>query len=133
MKYAVLIARILLGFVFVFFGINSVLHFLPQQMPPGDAGLFLNLLATHKYMNVVALLMIIGGVLLLVGRFVPLGLVLLAPVIVNIFLFHALFEPSGLPIAFVVVILELFLIFAYRYAFAGIFSPGPEAALRPKF
>ena len=129
MKYAILIARILLGLIFVFFGINNILHFMPMHMPPGDAGLFLSLLATHKIMNVVAVLMIVGGVLLLVGRFVPLGLVLLGPVVANIFLFHALFDPSGLPIAIVVVVLELFLIFAYRWAFAGIFraEANPEA------
>ena len=132
MKYAILIARILLGFVFVFFGSNNVLHFMKPPLPPGDAGLFLNLLMMHGFMNVVAVLMIIGGVLLLVGRFVPLGLVLLGPVIVNIFLFHALLEPKGLPIALIVVVLELFLIFAYRSAFAGIFSPGPVVVASPK-
>ncbi|WP_419804402.1 DoxX family protein [Terriglobus sp.] len=131
MKYAVLIARILLGLAFVATGVMNILHLNKQSMP-GDAGLFLSLLSTHGYMTVVALIMLIGGLLLLVGRFVPLGLTLLGPVIFNIFLFHAFFAPSGLPVAILVVVLELFLIFAYRLAFAGIFSSGPEVLGSPK-
>lgn len=131
MKYAILIARILLGAVFVFFGANGILHFLPMTPPPGDAGLYLSLLATHKYMTVVALLMVVGGLLLLVGRFVPLALTLLGPIIINILLFHILFEPSGLPIAIAVVVLEAFLLFVYRASFRGIFSAGPEVLGSP--
>ena len=66
---------------------------------------------------------IVGGLLLLIGRFVPLGLVLLAPVIVNIVLVHVLMDPSGLPMAVVISLLELFLIWRYRDAFAPIFRP----------
>jgi putative oxidoreductase len=61
--------------------------------------------------------------LLLIGRFVPLGLVLLAPVIVNIDLVHILLDPSGLPLAAVISILLVFLIWRYRDAFRGIFRP----------
>ena len=131
MKYAVLIARILLGLAFVATGVMNILHMNKQAMP-GDAGLFLSLLSTHGYMTVVALVMLVGGLLLLVGRFVPLGLTLLGPVIVNIFLFHAFFAPSGLPVALLLVAFEAFLIFAYRLAFRGLFSAGPEVLGSPK-
>ncbi len=131
MKYAILVARILLGLMFLVFGANKLLHFLPMQMPPGDAGLYMSLLATHKILTVVALLEIIGGVLLLVGRYVPLGLTLLGPVVVNILLFHLFFAPSGLPLALVTVALEAFLILVYRVAFYGIFAAEP-IVLRPK-
>lgn len=132
MKYAVLIARLLLGVVFVFFGCNGILHFLKMDVPPGDAGLFLTLLATHKFMTFIALLQVVGGLLLLVGRFVPLALTMLGPIVVNIFLYHLLFTAAGLPVAVVIVILEAFLIVAYRSAFRGIFSAGPEVLGSPR-
>lgn len=131
MKYAVLTARILLGLAMLAAGVMNILH-LNRQSMPGDAGLFLSLLATHGYMTVVALVMVVGGLLLLVGRFVPLGLTLLGPVVVNILLFHLLLAHAGLPIALLVVALELFLIFAYRLAFRGVFSAGPEVLGSPK-
>ena len=131
MKYAILIARILLGLSMLAAGIMNILHLKSQSMP-GDAGLFASLLTTHGYMTVVALIMVVGGLLLLVGRFVPLGLTLLGPVIVNILLFHAFFAPSGLPVALLLVVFEAFLIFAYRQSFAGIFSAGPEVVGSPR-
>ncbi len=131
MRYAILIARILLGLAMVAAGVMNILHLNKQSMP-GDPGLFVSILTTHGYMTVVALVMLVGGLLLLVGRFVPLGLTLLGPVIVNIFLFHAFLAPSGLPIALLLVLIELFLIFAYRLAFRGIFSAGPEVLGSPK-
>ena len=59
--------------------------------------------------------------MLLAARFVPLGLTLLAPILVNIFLFHMLLAPSGLPVAIICVLLEAFLIWAYRRSFEGLF------------
>ncbi|NYF78867.1 DoxX family membrane protein [Granulicella arctica] len=127
MKKAVLVARILLGFVFLFFGLNGILHFLPTPpMPPGDATTFATILMTHKYMSFVALCQVIGGLLLLVGRFVPLGLTILAPILVNILLFHFLLHPEGVVIGLVCTVLELFLLFAYRLSFRGLFDANPE-------
>ncbi len=128
MKYAVLIARILLGLVFVFFGANIILHFLPMQPMAGNAGLFMAGIGPTGYMKVIGLVQIIGGLLLLVGRFVPLGLALLAPVVMNILLFHLFLAPSGIPVALVVVVLEGFLLFVYRASFMGIFAADPLAA-----
>jgi putative oxidoreductase len=93
------------------------LHFIP--MPP-LAGDFSKALMESHYIYVVGLLQVIGGLLLLIGFYVPLGLTLLAPVIVNIFLFHIFLEPSGLPMAIVVSVLLIFLLWRYREAFAGI-------------
>ena len=126
MKYAILIARILMGLIFLVFGANKIIHFIPVSLPPGDPTQFITIMAIHKWLNIVALLEIAGGILLLVGRFVPLALTLLGPVVVNIFLFHALLAPSGLPMGIGLVVLELFLLFAYRLAFRGIFTAGPE-------
>ena len=118
MKIAILLARLLLGIVFVVFGLNAFLHFIPAQPMQGQAGAFVMALFLSGYFYVVAVLQIAGGLLLLSGRFVALGLTLLGPVIVNIMLFHILLERTGLPIALVVSCLALFLLWAYRDRFA---------------
>jgi|SRR5882724_2298244 len=106
MKIAALIARILMGLAFLVFGLNGFLHFIPSgPMPTGAAGQFVGALMTSHYFLVVAGLQFLGGALLLMNRYAPLALVILAPIIVNIFFFHALMAPSGLPQAIVVVIL----------------------------
>ena len=123
MRIATLIARFLLGIIFLVFGLNGFLHFIPNQpMPAGPAMQFLGALSATNYMTVVFLIQIIGGLLLLVNRYVPLALVLLGPVIVNIALFHAFMAPSGLPLAFVVILLWLLVAYSVRSAFGGIFQ-----------
>ena len=121
MKIVTMIARILLGLVFLVFGANKIVPFMPATMPPGVAGQFMGALFVSHVLVVIFLLELIGGILLLVGRYVPLGLVLLGPVIVNIVLFHAFMAPSGLPLATVVVILWLLTAWTVRSAFEGIF------------
>jgi uncharacterized membrane protein YphA (DoxX/SURF4 family) len=124
MKVATIIARILLGLVFVVFGSNIFLHFIP--MPPQKPSLatdFSKALMESHYMYVVGLLQVMGGLLLLSGRFVPLGLTLLGPVIVNILLFHIFLERTGLPMAIVISVLALFLLWRHRANFAGLMKP----------
>jgi putative oxidoreductase len=121
MKVLTIIVRVLLGLMFVVFGSNIFLHFIPMPpLPATLAGDFSKALMESHYIYVVGLLQVIGGLLLLIGFYVPLGLTLLAPVIVNIFLFHIFLEPSGLPMAIVVSVLLIFLLWRYREAFAGI-------------
>src|SRR5947209_3718445 len=122
MKILTIIARSLLGLVFVVFGSNAFLHFIPMPPPQGLAGEFTKALFVSHYFYVVSVLQIAGGAILLLGRFVPLGLTLLGPVIVNILLFHIFLEPSGLPLAVVVSVLALFLLWAYRQSFGGLFK-----------
>jgi putative oxidoreductase len=105
MRIASIIARYLLGVIFLIFGANGFLHFIPMPPPDGVAGQYMGALFVSKLLVVVFLLELIPAILLLAGRYVPLALVLLGPVIVNIFLFHALMQPSGLPMAAVVVLL----------------------------
>ena len=124
MKVATIIARILLGLMFVVFGSNIFLHFIP--MPPQKPSLatdFSKALMESGFMYVVGFLQVAGGLLLLIGRCVPLGLTLLGPVIVNILLFHIFLERSGLPMAIVVSALALFLLWRYRANFAGLTKP----------
>lgn len=122
MKIAVTIARILLGLIFVVFGLNKFLHFIPTPPMSGDIGALMDVMLRHGWLTMVAVFEVIGGLLLLIGRYVPLGLVLLGPVIVNIVFFHISFERSGLPMALVIALLEAFLIYAYRPNFAGVFA-----------
>jgi uncharacterized membrane protein YphA (DoxX/SURF4 family) len=122
MKIAALIARILLGLIFLVFGLNGFLHFIPTgPLPGGTAGQFIGALFQSHYVFVVSALQVAGAVLLLVNRYVPLGLVILGPVIMNIFLFHLLMAPSGLPLAIVVIILWGIVAFRHRQYFSGLF------------
>jgi putative oxidoreductase len=122
MKIAVLIARVLLGLIFVFFGLNGFLNFLHAPVPPGPAGQFFGALYNTFYMNFIFLVQLVGGVLLLSGRFLPLALVLLGPVIVNILLFHISLQPAGLPPGVLAAILWFVVFFGVRKAFAGVFA-----------
>lgn len=124
MKIATIIVRVLLGLMFVVFGSNIFLHFIPMPPPkPSLATDFSKALMESGYMYVVGFLQVAGGLLLLIGRYVPLGLTLLGPVIVNILLFHIFLEPTGLPMAIVVAVLALFLLWRYRSSFAGLVKP----------
>lgn len=129
MKVANIIVRSLLGLLFVVFGSNMFLHFIPMPPPPeGPARDFSTALFVSHYLYVVGALQVIGGLLLLSGRWVPLGLTILGPVIFNILCFHAFMAPSGLPLAIVVSVLALFLLWYHREHFAGIVKP---AVTRP--
>ena len=122
MKIVTTIARLLLGLVFVVFGLNGFLNFISMgPMPSGLAGQFIGALALSRYFWVVAALQVAGGALLLVNRFVPLGLVLLGPVIVNIVLYHVFLNPSGAVLAIVVVVLWGIVFYGHRQYFSGIF------------
>jgi len=122
MKTLTIIVRSLLGLTFVVFGLNAFLQFIPLPPPQGLAGDFMKALFVSHYFYVVAILQIAGGAICLLGRFVPLGLTLLCPVIVNILLFHIFLDRSGLPLAVVVSVLALFLLWAYRQSFGGLFK-----------
>ena len=123
MKILIIIVRSLLGLAFVVFGLYAFLQFMPAPPPQGLAGGFMKALFVSHYYYVIAVLQIAGGALLLLGRFVPLGLTLLGPVIVNILLFHIFLDPAGLAVAVVVGALALFLLWAYRAAFSGLIKP----------
>jgi uncharacterized membrane protein YphA (DoxX/SURF4 family) len=122
MKIAVLVARILLGLVFFVFGLNKIVPFIPAAMPTGDAGTLMGVMFVHHWIVFYGFVEAAAGLMLLTGRFVPLGLTLLAGMIVNIVLFGITLAPSGLAPGLVVGVLELFLVYAYRASFAGILA-----------
>jgi putative oxidoreductase len=122
MKIASIIARYLLGLIFLVFGLNGFLHFIPMPPPKGAlAAQFGGAIFGSHYWIVIFGVQVIGGVLLLVNQFVPLALAILGPVIVNIFFFHAFMAPEGLPLAIVVILLWSILAIRYKQYLSGIF------------
>ncbi len=116
-------ARILLGLIFFVFGLNFFLHFLPQPPAPPAAAAFAGAMFATGYLFVlVKVVEVASGVLLLSGRFVPLALALLAPIVVNIIFFHAFLAPAGIPLPLVVLALELFLAWSYRSVYRPMLS-----------
>ena len=126
MKILTHISRFLLGLIFLVFGLNGFLHFIPMPPPSGVAGQFLGAMFVSKYLLVVSALLVISGALLLINRYVPLALTILAPIIVNILLFHGLMNPDGLGLAVFVTVLWGVVFASVRLAFAGIFEARVE-------
>jgi len=126
MKIVAIICRILLGLMFVVFGLNGFLHFIPMgPMPPADSlpGHFFAAFAGSGWMKVVAALQVLGGLLVLIGGTLPFGLILLCPITFNILCFHILLTGgSGIGAGLAATVLELVLIYAYRANFAGILT-----------
>jgi putative oxidoreductase len=123
MKIVTLISRLLLGFVFLVFGLNGFLHFIPMPPPTGIAAQFFTAIFISKYWVVIFALQVLGGVLLLVNRYVPLALVILGPIIVNIFFFHLFMAPAGLPLAILVAILWTVVAVRNKRYLSGLFVP----------
>src|ERR1700751_1978160 len=126
MKTASVIARYLAGVVFLVFGLNGFLHFIPFPPPAGIAGQFMNALYLSHYLWVIFAFQVIAAILLLVNRYVPLAVAVLAPVLVNILSFHALMAPSGLPLALFVALLWAVIFADVRPAFARLFESRVE-------
>lgn len=113
-------ARILMGAPLVVFGLNGFMNFIPPPSTPlpEAAMTFVTALAVSGYMlPLIGLTLLTVGVLLLINRFVPLALVLMAPFLVNSLAFHVFLEPSGRPPAIIFTLLELYLAWTYRAAF----------------
>ena len=127
MKIVTLIARILLGLVFFVFGLNKFYPFIPSgPLPSGAAGQFMEALISTKYIMIVGAFEVVGGLLLLINRYVPLALCLLAPVIVNVLTIGVLMTRMALGSGLVVAVLWLIVFVRYRASFAGIFQAQPS-------
>jgi uncharacterized membrane protein YphA (DoxX/SURF4 family) len=118
-----------MGLVFVVFGFDKIVPFIPAKMPGGEAGALMLIMYTHKWLLVYGVVETAAGLMLLIGRFVPLALTLLAGMGFNILLFSVTFERSGLPIPLVLAVLEVFLVYAYRASFAVIFAAKSQPAV----
>ena len=132
MRVVTLIVRMLFGLAFTTFGLNGILmlygkDFIPQpegHVPSPGALAFMKAMTETGYMMaLISGTQLVAGLMILSGVWVPLGLTLLAPVIVNIVLFHWYIEPQGMGVAWAVLAVELFLAFAYGPSFRGVLDP----------
>jgi putative oxidoreductase len=122
-KLLTLTVRFLLGALFLVFGANKLLHFIPMPPFPPEAAPFIGGLAAAGYMfPMLGAIEVVAGGLLIAGRFVPLALTVLAPIIVNIALFHVLLVP-GLGMVVFLLASELYLAWVHRDAFRGVLQP----------
>jgi len=129
-----IVARVLLGAVFLVFGLNGFLHFLPQPPAPQPAMAFAGALAASGYLfPLLKATEVVAGALLLLG-FVPIALTLLAPIVVNIVAFHVFLAPGNYAVVGLVLAAEIYLAIVHRAAFAPLFARAaarrraPEAA-----
>ncbi len=128
-RFGPLAARSLMGLAFLVFGLNGFLNFIPQPktpMPEGAITFAGALMKTGYMMPLVAGTQVLVGLLLVLNRFVPLALALIAPIIVGIITFHIFLAPSTIVPGVVVLLLELYLAWAYRSTF------GPMLAMKVK-
>ena len=128
-------ARLALGLVFFVFGLNGLLHFLPQPPLPASAVPFVGGLASAGYFfPLLKVTETVAGALLLSGVLVPFALTLLAPIIINIAAFHLALAPGNYPIVALIVVAEIYLAWTHRAAFAPLFArarPRDSAAAAP--
>ena len=125
MKIASLIARILLGLVMVFAGVTGL--FMTPPPMPGVVGLFNALMYATHYMNFISFAQLVIGVLLLINRFVPVALIMLAAFTYNSFAFHITMFPAALWAPVLLVILGTLVALPYRRDFAPIFQARPTS------
>src|SRR5271154_1167249 len=126
MKTASVIARYLLGLIFIVFGLNGFLNFIHQPPPPNPLALqfFIAVSASHFAAFFFAM-QVLGGLLLLSGYFVPLALTVLAAELYNILAFHLTLAPATIPPALVASVLWVLVFLQYRESFKGIFTAKP--------
>jgi putative oxidoreductase len=129
MKIAVLIARVLLGLIFVVFGLNfffpQVLHMIPPPMSKEATAFSGGLWGSGYFFQYMKVIEIVSGFFLLINRFTAFFVLVLLPISVNIFLFHAILAPAGVPVGAAVILLELFLCIAYIKYYKSIFTTVP--------
>ena len=127
MKFAIIAARVILGLIFVVFGLNGFFGFIdPPESNEAMTTFMTALFGTGYFMNIVKVVEVVSGLMILLGRWLPLGLILLAPVSVHILAAHIWLDPAGLPMAIVIIVLQLFLAFAYRDSFSGILNASAQ-------
>jgi putative oxidoreductase len=117
MKSLILISRVLLGLMFLVFGLNGFLNFIPAPPPSGTAAQFIGAMFGSRFLAVVFALQIAAGALLLANHFVLAALTILGPVLINIALFHALMAPTNFAPAIAATVLWSFLVYRERAAF----------------
>jgi len=125
MKTTIVISRIVLGLLYLVFGLDYFLKFIPYQPPlhPGAAGVFkAGLMAAGYFYPMQKTLQVLGGLALLTNRYAPLAAVVLFPISLNVFLFHTLLAPEAWEMGVLLLIPNLLLGYGWRKYYAGIFT-----------
>lgn len=127
MKYVTIVSRVLLGFLYLVFGLDYFLHFIPYQpMHTGSAAaLKEGLIGTGYIYPMMKTIQVIGGLGLMVNRYAPFFAVVLFPISLNVFLFHTILVPSGWLMGVLLLAPNLFLGYAYRRNYAGLLHKKP--------
>lgn len=121
MKHLPMLARVLLGLIFAVFGTVGLLQLGPEPEMGEEAAAFMDALMGTDYLwQVIKVTEIVCGVLLILGIFVPLALVVLAPVVLNILLFHIFLAPEGVAIGIAAVVLGLYVAHQHRDSFSAV-------------
>ena len=124
-RFAPVVARALLGALFLVSGLNKLVPFMPMPPMPPEAGAFIGaLVSTGYFLPFLAVIEVAAGALLIAGRFVPLALVVLAPIVVHVALFHLRLAPNVGIVAFVLAA-ELYLAWTHRSAYAPMLRARP--------
>lgn len=124
MKIAVIIIRVLLGAMYLFASVSYFLKLMPEtpQMSAAQTTFMAGVMVTGYLMPLIKVTELVGGILLIFGRTAPLAAIIVFPVTLNIFLYHAYLGPKELPMAAVMLLFNLFLFFAYRQRYLPIVS-----------
>jgi len=123
MKIAAIIIRVLMGLLFLFASVSFLLKLFPKPELQGDVKLFNEGIDASRYlMPTVKVIELLCAIAFIIGRFVPLATLVIFPIVVNIFLFHAFLSPEGLPVASFVLLGNLFLAYYYRKNYESIFA-----------
>jgi putative oxidoreductase len=127
MKVAVLIARILLGLIFVVFGLNFFLHFyMPVvKMSPEATAFSGGLFGSGYFFPYMKVIEIVSGLFLLLNRYTAFFLLTLLPISLNVFLFHTILAPAGAPVGITVLVLNVFLCIGYFKYYKSVFTAKP--------
>ena len=126
MKIVVIIARVLLGLMFLVFGLNPFLRFIPMPPLEGVWGQFLGALVISHYVWFVGAVQVVSGALILIGRYVPLAVALSGPVVANIIVYHLTMQRSGAQLAILATICWIILFWRYRASFAPLWVRKPS-------
>lgn len=123
MKIAAIIVRVLMGLLFLFASITYFFKLFPQPELQGDVKTFNEgIAASHYLMPLIKVIELLCGIAFVSGRFVTLATLVIFPIVVNIFMFHAFLAPEGLPTAIFVLASNLFLAYYYRKNYQTLFE-----------
>ena len=128
MKKATNIYRILLGFIYLVFGLDYFLHFIPYEPHhTGRVAAFkAGLIGVGYFYPMIKSIQIVGGIALLIDQYAPFFAVVLFPISLNVFLYHTILVPSGWLMGVLLILPNLFLGYAYRKYYSGMFIRKPS-------